>query len=69
MSDRSLFISLPVNARNSIRLRRTEKRLLARTIASTERRLDDLRDGAGKSPLPLLSLYLSLSPSFFFVLM
>lgn len=42
MSDRNLYTLLPVNARNSIRLRRSEKRLLARTIASTERRIEDL---------------------------
>jgi len=45
MADRSMFGMLPVNSRNAIRLRRTEKRLLKRTIASTERRLVEIQTG------------------------
>ena len=40
---------LPVNARNAIRLRRTEKRLLKRTVASAERRLVEIQSGG---PVP-----------------
>jgi hypothetical protein len=45
MSDRQMFKGLPQNARNAIRLRRTEKRLLKRTIATSERRLVQIRTG------------------------
>ena len=45
MSDRKMFKGLPQNARNAIRLRRTEKRLLKRTIATSERRLVQIRTG------------------------
>ena len=45
MSDRLMFTALPVNARNAIRLRRTEKRLLKRTIATAERRIIEITSG------------------------
>lgn len=45
MKDRSMFTILPMNTRNAIRLRRTEKRLLRRTIATAERRIEELRSG------------------------
>ena len=49
MGDRGMFTALPVNARNAIRLRRTEKRLLKRTIATAERRLVEIQNGG---PVP-----------------
>jgi hypothetical protein len=49
MSDRFMFTALPVNARNAIRLRRTEKRLLKRTVASAERRMNEIKAG-GQDP-------------------
>ena len=53
MNDRSMFKVLPMNARNAIRLRRTEKRLLKRTIATADRRLVELRTGVKQEETPI----------------
>jgi len=49
VADRFMFSALPVTSRNAIRLRRSEKRLLKRTIASAERRLIEITSGGGEA--------------------
>ena len=45
MRDQSMFKSLPVSARHAIRLRWTEKKLLKRTIAAAELRIQNILYG------------------------
>jgi histone-lysine N-methyltransferase SETD3 len=58
MENRAMFTLLSANARNAIRLRRNEKRLLKRTIATAERRVIEILSG-GSDDFELKRLFRS----------
>lgn len=54
MNNRNMFSMMPMSSRNAIRLRRTERRLLLRTIANTEKRIIELQGGEVEVSRPWL---------------